>query len=386
MASTELVVFGDSISDTGNTYNWTSGYIPSPGSYWRGRFSNGPVWLDHLMRMAPSGGGAAAENRLRILNYAFGGSTACPTAGTAIASLDMQITAFLAGVPPAGHAQSISSAATASSISINSSSVTSAADLCAVSAGTGLASSNGTAKKLPSVRFSAGPGGAEPVEPKGRLFVVLIGGNDLLFLRNWKDPRVIERRVANTSACTVAALDRLMAALSSAQPQRLTPFAGRSEQPEAAAEVGSSHDRIVVWNLGAVNRAPVVPPALKATVADAVAAYNRNLEAALAPLRSRYPDGPRLDVYDVHSASECVFRNAERLGFKDATDPCLTDSPYLRAITSMADHSFADAAQDRAASRCTHPNEYMWFDDVHPTSRMHMLGLAAPFARAQGWL
>ncbi|KXZ50307.1 hypothetical protein GPECTOR_17g946 [Gonium pectorale] len=369
----------------GNTYNWTGGYIPSPKTFWQRRFSNGPVWPEFLVRMAPSGGGASAKNRLRLLNYAFGGSTACPAVGTAMSSLDVQITAFLAGVPPAGDAQSISSAATASSISINSSSVTSAADLCAVSAGTGLASSNGTAKKLPSVRFSAGPGGAEPVEPKGRLFVVFVGSNDLLFLTNWTDPRVVERRVANISACTVAAMDRLMDALSSAQPQRLTPFAGRSEQPEAAAEVDPRYDRIVVWNLAAVEGTSVVPPALKATLASAIVAHNRKLDAALAPLRSRYPGGPRLEVYDLHSATECVKRNAERLGFK-GLGPCIAQ-PYLRGqIASMAQRLFADAAQDRADSRCKHPNDYMWFDEVHPTSRMHMLGLAAPFARAQGWL
>ncbi|MBI9077828.1 MAG: SGNH/GDSL hydrolase family protein [Desulfatibacillum sp.] len=39
-----LVVFGDSLSDSGNLFSVTSGTSPDPEEYWQGRFSNGPSW------------------------------------------------------------------------------------------------------------------------------------------------------------------------------------------------------------------------------------------------------------------------------------------------------------------------------------------------------
>jgi len=41
----DVVVFGDSLSDNGNFYAMT-GYPPAP--YWNGRFSNGPVWVEQM--------------------------------------------------------------------------------------------------------------------------------------------------------------------------------------------------------------------------------------------------------------------------------------------------------------------------------------------------
>jgi phospholipase/lecithinase/hemolysin len=42
---TGIVSFGDSLSDTGNTY-LASGFPPSP--YYMGHYSNGPIWLEYL--------------------------------------------------------------------------------------------------------------------------------------------------------------------------------------------------------------------------------------------------------------------------------------------------------------------------------------------------
>jgi phospholipase/lecithinase/hemolysin len=44
----EIFVFGNSISDTGNVFNLTNGTFPPSTLYDRGRFSNGPVWIDYL--------------------------------------------------------------------------------------------------------------------------------------------------------------------------------------------------------------------------------------------------------------------------------------------------------------------------------------------------
>jgi phospholipase/lecithinase/hemolysin len=44
---TNVVAFGDSLSDNGNLYTWTYGAFPN-SNYFEGRFSNGPVWVEYL--------------------------------------------------------------------------------------------------------------------------------------------------------------------------------------------------------------------------------------------------------------------------------------------------------------------------------------------------
>lgn len=64
---TRIIVFGDSLSDTGNFYELTGhAYPPSP-PYWLGHFCNGPVWVEYL---AADLGMAGFED-----DYAIGGAT-----------------------------------------------------------------------------------------------------------------------------------------------------------------------------------------------------------------------------------------------------------------------------------------------------------------------
>ena len=64
-----IVVFGDSLSDTGNLYAYTQHKIPSSPPYDQGRFSNGPIWIDSLMA-----GYNPEDTSVYVLNYAFGGA------------------------------------------------------------------------------------------------------------------------------------------------------------------------------------------------------------------------------------------------------------------------------------------------------------------------
>jgi phospholipase/lecithinase/hemolysin len=45
---TEIVVFGDSLTDTGNRFASTNNTNPDAGAYYQGRWSNGPVWVERL--------------------------------------------------------------------------------------------------------------------------------------------------------------------------------------------------------------------------------------------------------------------------------------------------------------------------------------------------
>ncbi|GJJ72812.1 hypothetical protein EMPS_05170 [Entomortierella parvispora] len=60
-----MVVFGDSFSDGGNTFDLSNGSWPEPLYYPGGRFSNGKVWTDYVTE----------ARRFRTTNFAYGGAT-----------------------------------------------------------------------------------------------------------------------------------------------------------------------------------------------------------------------------------------------------------------------------------------------------------------------
>ncbi|MGQ3888140.1 GDSL family lysophospholipase PlaA [Legionella sp. CNM-1927-20] len=64
-----VVVFGDSLSDNGNLYEYMRHRIPQSPPYYKGRFTNGPVWIEQLTNSYfPN------QVNLHLLDYAFGGA------------------------------------------------------------------------------------------------------------------------------------------------------------------------------------------------------------------------------------------------------------------------------------------------------------------------
>jgi phospholipase/lecithinase/hemolysin len=68
-ATPSLVVFGDSLSDTGNYLELTGGLYPDPMWYKDGHSSGGGMWPEYL----------AQYFQVPLQNYAYYGATACPT-------------------------------------------------------------------------------------------------------------------------------------------------------------------------------------------------------------------------------------------------------------------------------------------------------------------
>lgn len=70
-----IIVFGDSLSDTQNLYNATLWKVPHSGSWFLGRFSNGPLWPEYLgrtMQLTPyvwAVAGAAGDQFLVIPGF-----------------------------------------------------------------------------------------------------------------------------------------------------------------------------------------------------------------------------------------------------------------------------------------------------------------------------
>jgi phospholipase/lecithinase/hemolysin len=90
-----IYVFGDSYCDVGNLYLATGGEIPA-APYYNGRFSNGPLWVEHIasawsLSMAPSLKGGT--------DYAWGGAFVTADqplgGGAVIPSVPHQVQAYL---------------------------------------------------------------------------------------------------------------------------------------------------------------------------------------------------------------------------------------------------------------------------------------------------
>ena len=91
-----LVVFGDSLSDTGNLFTATG--IP-PAPYDQGRFSNGPVWVEYLA--ADLGVPKPTPSLLGGSDYAWGGAqSGYGTTASGIPNTGLQVSTYLASNSP----------------------------------------------------------------------------------------------------------------------------------------------------------------------------------------------------------------------------------------------------------------------------------------------
>lgn len=103
----QLVTFGDSLSDNGNLYQKTLAYhqanprmhvIPED-PYYRGRFCNGPVWVEYLAESLHLN----TKHRNAVRNYAYGGSWVEPAELSHHLfppSLRKQVDSYLAEIRP----------------------------------------------------------------------------------------------------------------------------------------------------------------------------------------------------------------------------------------------------------------------------------------------
>jgi len=83
----KMVVFGDSLSDTGMVFRATGGSYPPDPPYFQGRYSNGRVWVEYLadsLRLSAN----------QINNFAYGGATTGNNISSLVPSLLNQVQAF----------------------------------------------------------------------------------------------------------------------------------------------------------------------------------------------------------------------------------------------------------------------------------------------------
>jgi phospholipase/lecithinase/hemolysin len=83
----QVVVFGASLSDTGNVFAATGGKTPGPEPYYyQGRWSNGPLWIENV---AAELGKTVTRSFIGGTNFAYGGAKTCGIAGVESGVPDM---------------------------------------------------------------------------------------------------------------------------------------------------------------------------------------------------------------------------------------------------------------------------------------------------------
>lgn len=242
---TQIYVFGDSLSDTGNLFAATSGSLPSSPPYSEGRASNDRLWIEYL----------AEDLGANTTNYAFGGATTGSN------------NTFIPGL--IGLEQQIST-------------------------------------------FQATNSFADP----DALYVVWAGANDYLGA-GITDPSVPLENLANS----IATLESYGA------------------------------ENFLVVNLPDLGQLPATNSGVFSSgLSTLTNLHNSGLDTLLNSLSLSYG----IDIYDVDASSlfAKAIANPASLEFTNVTDTCLNLS---------------------TATICSNPNEYLFWDDLHPTTAAHEL-------------
>lgn len=272
-AYSDLVVFGDSLSDPGNAFVLTGSISTRPFSlipdapYPIGgmHFSNGKTWVEELAKDLHLPGGPAFRNPLLFTNYAVGGARARSATGV---DLTDQVNMYLGKHNNA----------------------------------------------------------ADP----NALYVIMIGGNDV------RDAIVAYQMDASgkTSA------DILHAALFAVADNIQT------------LEAHGAH-KFLIGNAPNLALVPAIlqQGALAQFLAQLLSGeYNAGLDSTVNTLSEAYSlDVARLDLYGL---LQSLVKKPEQIGLTDVTDSCLTPGVIVHAI-------------------CKHPNDYLFWDGIHPTHSVH---------------
>ncbi|MBF2064564.1 MAG: SGNH/GDSL hydrolase family protein [Calothrix sp. C42_A2020_038] len=291
-----LFVFGDSLSDTGNTFTASQGRFPVPTTtsgqpaYFQGRFSNNLIWVDYFgqqigkqpvpfvpLQVNPSIGGQEG------INFAFGG------AQTGISST---FPGFEGDIP-------------------------------GVLGQVGLLKQNSPNSTL---------------DPNA-IYSIFGGANDYF-------DAVFSGNVnANTVTGVVGNLSNSISLLAQGNAKNF-----------------------LVFNLPDIGETPFAKAqGTAATIAlnGLIQQHNEQLASALGNLRTLNPE---LNIYsvDINKLFRDARENPGQFGFQNVTDACL-EGNFLQA-----------------SNVCDNPNSFLFFDDVHPSSRAHALIANTALASVKG--
>ncbi len=166
-------------------------------------------------------------------------------------------------------------------------------------------------------------------KPENTLFTVLIGGNDLV---NYG------RSVDSILAVEQQALEKMVMA-------------------------GARN--ILLMNLPDLSRAPVFQQRGDgAYIAAQVAEFNRRLPLLRDALQAKYGSALTIRMYDMHSKVNDIFNFPGNYGMSNTTQSCLNIN---------TDSSTNYMSTQSLRSNCTNPDNFVFWDTLHPTTRTHKI-------------
>jgi outer membrane lipase/esterase len=182
------------------------------------------------------------------------------------------------------------------------------------------------------------------------LYIVAIGGNDV---GNAVAVAAGELGAATTLAAQNAALSKLNTSIATGLAQVRQTITGLADQ---GARNFLVYD---VPNLGITPRFAVFGAAVAGLATQATQGWNAGLNATLTGLRA---GGLDVDVVPLFDLQASAVANPAAFGFNAATinQPC-----------------FVPPSASAAASLCSNPAQYFYWDSFHPTARGHELIAAA---------
>ena len=278
-----IVVFGDSLSDTGNAFalgrenNTPPSYAVDPllvpdDAYARGghHFTNGATWAEDLARplgLASDVSPAFRDADPGATNYAVGGARAHDDLKNV--DLSVQVQAFLG-----------------------------------------------------DFRNSA---------PANALYVIEIGGNDVR--------------------------DALAALLTGQDPTAINVSGLGSIGTNISSLYAAGARRFLVWNVGNIGLTPAVRtldaqfgPGIAVAANTLTQSFNANLEGLLVTLQQALP-GIQIMEFDLYGALDEIYTSPMSFGLSDVADPCIAPNtpPFV----------------------CKNPDQYLFWDGIHPTKAVH---------------
>jgi phospholipase/lecithinase/hemolysin len=248
-AYTQMISFGDSLSDRGNVFLATGGTVPS-APYASGQFSNGDVWT---ARVASALGVTSVASNAGGTNYAYGGARTFTGGGGSVPTTQDQVNGYLAST------------------------------------------SN--------------------VADPNALYTIWTGGNDINGVLGG-DP------LANfgTAATTVGTI--------------------------AQALVDAGAQNILINNLPNLGLVPGVTAAGPAAVAGATS-FTTTFNSILAGAVASVTGTADITLLDAFTLTSNIVANPAAYGLTNVTDRCLA-----------ADN----------VTECANPDDYLFYDDLHPTA------------------
>jgi phospholipase/lecithinase/hemolysin len=287
-----IFVFGDSLSDTGlpyGAYAYSNKTAPpaSPHKYWRGRWSNGPIWADYLSQWL----------KVPLTSFAVAGATALN-----ISNLQAWF-AYGHSVPVQNLRREI-----------------------------GIFAQHLASK--PNVSMA------------GSVCIVAAGTNDL----GWLTENI--SIVFNETALKEFVSNLVGTILGSASV--------------LANEFKCSG--IIVSNLAAIQLTPVftITPGselFRPVVVQIVSSVNSALAAGVKDLRMQLRNTTAVASFDMYSLMTRIVSNCSNFRLSNCTDRCLNTSPYNMDNGPSSTYN--------VTSICPRPNEFLFWDGLHPTSFVH---------------